>query len=123
MYTVLQPFRHIEFIVHIAISVLPGTHFHLSQVKHFIVKCRAQKDTSQQCPKIERGKHGISWEPSQFGHSFSQTCKLGRTSLEKLPKTAKYKLIYILIGKMKYRLTKGRQLQWEKGWEYEQYSR
>ena len=51
------------------------------------------------------------------------TCKLGRTSIEKLPKTAKYKLIYIFIAKMKYRLTKGRQLGWEKGWEVEQYSR
>ena len=41
-HTVLQPFRRIEFIVHIAISVLPGTHFHLSQVKHLRVKCLAQ---------------------------------------------------------------------------------
>ena len=35
-HTVLQPFRHIELIVHIAISVLPG------QVKHLRVKCLAQ---------------------------------------------------------------------------------
>ena len=41
-HTVLQPFRRIELIVHIAISVLPGTHFHLSQVKHFRVKCLAK---------------------------------------------------------------------------------
>ena len=41
-HTVLQPFRRIELIVHIAISVLPGTHFHLSQVKHLRVKCLAQ---------------------------------------------------------------------------------
>ena len=34
-HTVLQPFRRIELIVYIAISVLPGTHFHLSQVKLF----------------------------------------------------------------------------------------
>ena len=40
--TVLQPFRRIELIVHIAISVLPGTHFHLSQVKHLRVKCLGQ---------------------------------------------------------------------------------
>ena len=32
--TVLQQFRHIELIVHIVISVLPFTHFHLIQVKH-----------------------------------------------------------------------------------------
>ena len=38
-HTVLQPFRRIELIVHIAISVLPGTHF---QVKHLRVKCLAQ---------------------------------------------------------------------------------
>ena len=41
-HTVLQPFRRIELIVHIAISVLPGTHFHLSQLKHLRVKCLAQ---------------------------------------------------------------------------------
>ena len=41
-HTVLQPFRRIELIVHIAISVLPGTHFHLSQVKHLRVKYLAQ---------------------------------------------------------------------------------
>ena len=41
-HTVLRPFRRIELIVHIAITVLPGTHFHLSQVKHLRVKCLAQ---------------------------------------------------------------------------------
>ena len=41
-HTVLQPFRRIELIVHIAISVLPGTHFHLSQVNNVRVKCLAQ---------------------------------------------------------------------------------
>ena len=44
-HTVLQPFRRIELIVHIAISILPGTHFHLSQVKHLRVKCLAQGHT------------------------------------------------------------------------------
>ena len=38
-HTVLQPFRRIELI---AISVIPGTHFHLSQLKHLMVKCLAQ---------------------------------------------------------------------------------
>ena len=47
---------------------------------------------------------------SQFGHSFSQTCKLGRTSIEKLPKNSQAQTNSSLIGKMKYRLTKGRQL-------------
>ena len=44
-HTVLQSFRRIELIVHIAISVLPGTHFHLSQVEHLRVKCLAQGHT------------------------------------------------------------------------------
>ena len=44
-HTVLQPFRRIELIVHTAISVLPGTHFHLSQVKLLRVKCLAQGHT------------------------------------------------------------------------------
>ena len=44
-HTVLQPFRRIELIIHIAISVLPGTHFYLSQVKHSRVKCLAQRHT------------------------------------------------------------------------------
>ena len=34
VHTALQPFRRIILIVHIAISVPPGTHLHLSQVKH-----------------------------------------------------------------------------------------
>ena len=42
---VLQPFRRIELIVHIAISALPGTHFYLSQVRHLRVKCLAQEHT------------------------------------------------------------------------------
>ena len=41
-HTVLQLFPRIELIIHIAISVLPGTHLHLSQVKHLRVKCLAQ---------------------------------------------------------------------------------
>ena len=44
-HTVLQLFRRIELIIHIAISVLPGTYFHLSQVKHLRVKCLAQGHT------------------------------------------------------------------------------
>ena len=41
-HTVLQSFRRIELIIHIAFSVLPGTHFHLSQVKHLRFTCLAQ---------------------------------------------------------------------------------
>ena len=44
-HTVLQPFRRIELIVHIVISVLPDTHFHLNQVKYLRVKCLAQEHT------------------------------------------------------------------------------
>ena len=56
-HTVLQPFRRIKLIVHIAISVQPGIHFPLCLVKRLRVKCLAQgKDTtSKQCPKIKRG--------------------------------------------------------------------
>ena len=39
---VLQSFLRIQLIVHIAISVPPGTLFHLSPVKHLTVKCLAQ---------------------------------------------------------------------------------
>ena len=45
--TVLQPFQRIELIIHIAISVLPGTHFHLSQVKHFRVNALPKETMSQ----------------------------------------------------------------------------
>ena len=38
-HTVLQPFRRIKLIIHIAISVLPGTHF---LMKHLRVKCLDQ---------------------------------------------------------------------------------
>ena len=41
-HTVLQSFRCIELIVHIAISVPPSTHFHLIQVKRLRVKCLVQ---------------------------------------------------------------------------------
>ena len=41
-HTVLQPFRRIGLLVHIVISVLPGTYFYLSPVKHLRVKCIAQ---------------------------------------------------------------------------------
>ena len=38
----MQQFRRIEFIVHIVITVLQGTDFHLSQVKHLRVMCFAE---------------------------------------------------------------------------------
>ena len=52
-HVVLKTFRRIEFIVHIAISVLPGTRSHLSQRNNLM----APKDTtSKRCPKIKRGE-------------------------------------------------------------------
>ena len=58
---VLQPFRRIELIVHIAISALPGTHFHLSQVRHLRVKCLAQGHTILIMSQDREGrKHDIS---------------------------------------------------------------
>ena len=61
-HAVLQPFRHIELIIHIAISVLPGTHFHLSQVKHLRVKCLAKEATQHlnSVPRLRGEKHDIS---------------------------------------------------------------
>ena len=59
-HTVLQPFRRIERIVHIAISVQPGTHLHLSQVKHVRVKCLAQGHTIETMSQLRGGEHDIS---------------------------------------------------------------
>ena len=58
-HTVLQPFRRIELIVHIAISVLPGTHFHLSQVKHLRVPCPRTQYLNN-VPGLRGEKHDIS---------------------------------------------------------------
>ena len=58
-HTVLQPFRRIELIVHIAISVLPGIHFHLSQVKHLRVKCLAQGHNILAMPQDWEGRNMI----------------------------------------------------------------
>ena len=58
-HTVLQPFRRIDLIIHIAISVLPVTQFILSQMKHLRTKCLAQGHTSKQCPQYWEGKHYI----------------------------------------------------------------
>ena len=59
-HTVLQPFRRIKPIVHITVSVLPGTHFHLSQVKHLRGSAFPKDTTSKQCPKLRGEKHDIS---------------------------------------------------------------
>ena len=73
-YTVLQPFRRIELIVHIVIPVLPGTtHFHPSQVKQLRVKCLAQgynigHNNETKSPRLRGGKHDISLKiPHQAG--------------------------------------------------------
>ena len=59
-YTVLQPFRRIKLIVHIAISVLSVTHFHLSEVKQLRVKCPAQT-AGQAAASAER--HALTIAP------------------------------------------------------------
>ena len=59
-HTVLQPFRRIELIIHITISVLPGTHFHLSQVKHLRVKCLAQGYNIETMSQDWERRHSIS---------------------------------------------------------------
>ena len=76
-HTVLQPFWRIELTIHIAISVLPCTHFHLSQMKHLRVHCLAQghniESMSQcwegrniiflwkSCTKCDSKLHGRQW--------------------------------------------------------------
>ena len=58
--TVLQPFWRIELIVHIAISVLPGTNLHLSQVNRVRIKWLAKgTQTLKQCLDVERGERNI----------------------------------------------------------------
>ena len=57
-HTVLQPFRRIELIVHIDISVLAGTHFHLSQVKGE-VSCPRTHHLNN-VPRLRGVKHDIS---------------------------------------------------------------
>ena len=59
-HTVLQPFLRIELIIHISISVLPGTHFCLSQVKHWGVKYIAQAHNIDNVPILSWEKHDIS---------------------------------------------------------------
>ena len=51
---VLQPFQRIELSIHIATSVLPGTHLHLSQTNLGSVKCLAQ---GHDVPTLKGGRH------------------------------------------------------------------
>ena len=57
--TLLQPFWRIKLIIHIAISVLPGTHFYLSQVKHLRVKCLAQGQSIETMSQDQEGRNMI----------------------------------------------------------------
>ena len=65
-HTVLQPFRRIELTIHIVISLLPGTHVYLSQVKHVRVKCLSQghsiETMSRYCTKLR--PCNAEWESS-----------------------------------------------------------
>ena len=57
---VLQLFRRIEVTIHmITISVLPGTHFPLSQVKHLRVMCPRTQHRNN-VSVLRREKHYIS---------------------------------------------------------------
>ena len=58
-HTVLQPFRRIEPIVHIAISVLPGTHFQLSEAFEGEVSCPRTQHLNN-VPILRGEKHNIS---------------------------------------------------------------
>ena len=80
-HTVLQPLRRIELIIHISISVLPGTHFHLSQVKHLIVKCLAQGHNIETVPQNWDERHIIFlWKSCTKRDSKSHTgSDIGKT--------------------------------------------
>ena len=64
-YTVLQPLCN-KVIVHIVIYVLPGTHFHLRQVKHLRVLCLAQGHNIETMSQDREGRNiiAISSAPS-----------------------------------------------------------
>ena len=81
-HTVLQPFRRIELIVHISISVLPGTHFYLSQVKHLRVKCPAHLNN---IPRLRGEKHDIS--PKILHQAGFETARQAATSTERYAPT------------------------------------
>ena len=68
-HTVLQPYRRTELMVQIAISVLPGTSAHVSQVKHLRIKCLAQGHNIEiWCPKIRtRETWDFSENPAPSG--------------------------------------------------------
>ena len=57
---ILQPFRRIELIIHIAITVITGTHFYLSQVKHLRVECLTQAHNIEKMFQYWGEKHFIS---------------------------------------------------------------
>ena len=92
-HTVLQPFRRIELIVHIAISVLPGTHIHLSQVKHLWVKCLGQGHTHRNNdPMLRRDTHDISLKicPEQGLNPHDKQRQLQSTTLQPLRDVSLY---------------------------------
>ena len=60
------PFRRVELIVHITISVLHGTYLQLSQEKHVRVKCLSQGHNHRNNVATWRGRNMIS-------HIFSRT--------------------------------------------------
>ena len=63
---ILQPFRRIELIVHIAISVLTGTHFH--QVNYLRVKCLVQGHNIETLSQYWEGRDMIFlWKPEPSG--------------------------------------------------------
>ena len=59
-----QPFQRLEVLAYIAISVLPGTDLHRSEVKHV----RMPKNTTPKpCPNVERGETYFSENLHQAG--------------------------------------------------------
>ena len=80
--TVLQPLRRIELMVHIAIPVLPGTHFHLSQVKRLRVTCLAQgHNILTMSPRLRGEEHDTS--PKILHQAGFETTRQEATSAER----------------------------------------
>ena len=116
-HTVLQPFRRIEqLIVHIAISVLPGTHFHLRQVKNLRVKCLSQGHNiltmSQDwegrniiffwkfCTKRDSKPHGRKRHRPRFNHCAMSLRTLARVAMGLLAHSQTLPSTYYLTYKI-----------------------
>ena len=90
-HTVLQPFRRIELIVHIAISVLPGTHFQSSEAFEGEVSCPRTQHLNN--VPILRGENIIFiWYPAPSGirNCTAGSVRLSHSSIGIIPYFVQY---------------------------------